>query len=343
MADPKFHKRSSPQSIKQLAELVNADIHGDETLLIEDVAPLESADDKSISFLDNIKYKEDFKNTKAAACIVSEKMIEFAPESCTLLVSKNPYKSYALIAQNFYPDALPESHISLAAHVHETANIGQGCIIESGAVIGENVTLGDGCWIGANAVIANHVEIGSYSRIGANASVTHAIIGEGVRLYSGVRIGQDGFGFAIDPAGHVKVPQLGRVIIGDNVEVGANTCIDRGAGPDTIIGSGTWIDNLVQIGHNAKIGKGCVIVAQVGIAGSTVIEDYVVIAAQAGIAGHLTIGMGSRIGAQSGIMQNLEPGSEVLGSPAVPIRERLKHVAYLKKMTKPLKKTRKKE
>jgi UDP-3-O-[3-hydroxymyristoyl] glucosamine N-acyltransferase len=335
MADPKFHKRSTPQSLKILADHVGAELHGDSgELIIQDVAPLDQAGEQDISFLDNIKYKKDFSKTKASACIVSQKMIEHAPKGCALLVSNNPYKAYALIAQLFYPDTLPKAQISKKAHIHQTAHIAQGCVIEAGVYIGENVNLGQGCWVGANTVIADHVEIGAHCRIGANATITHAIIGEAVRIYSGVRIGQDGFGFAIDPAGHVKVPQLGRVIIGDNVEVGANSCIDRGAGPDTLIGNGTWIDNLVQIGHNAKIGRGCVIVAQVGIAGSTVIEDYVVVAAQAGIAGHLTIGTGSRIGAQSGIMQDLKPGSEVLGSPAVPIRERLKHVAYLKKVTR---------
>ena len=159
-------------------------------------------------------------------------------------------------------------------------------------------------------------------------------MGEGSRLYPGARIGQDGFGFAIDPAGHVKVPQLGRVIIGDHVEIGANSCIDRGAGPDTVIGDGAWIDNLVQIGHNTKIGKGCVIVAQAGISGSTTLEDYVVVAAKAGIAGHLNIGMGTRIAAKSGIMSDLPAGSEVMGYPAVPIKQFMRQVVALKKLTK---------
>jgi UDP-3-O-[3-hydroxymyristoyl] glucosamine N-acyltransferase len=163
------------------------------------------------------------------------------------------------------------------------------------------------------------------------------MIGDGSRLYAGARIGQDGFGFAIDSAGHVKVPQLGRVIIGDHVEIGANSCLDRGAGPDTEIGDGTWIDNCVQIGHNVKIGRGCVIVAQVGIAGSAVLEDYVVVAAQVGIAGHLTIGQGTRIAAQSGVMKSLPAGSEVMGSPAIPAKEKLRQIIVLKNLTKPKK------
>ena len=159
-------------------------------------------------------------------------------------------------------------------------------------------------------------------------------MGEGSRLYPGACVGQDGFGFAIDPAGHVKVPQLGRVIIGDHVEIGANTCIDRGAGPDTIIGDGAWIDNCVQLGHNVKIGKGCVIVAQAGISGSTTLEDYVVVAAKAGIAGHLNIGMGTRIAAKSGIMSDVPAGSEIMGSPAVPIKQFMRQVVALRKLAK---------
>jgi UDP-3-O-[3-hydroxymyristoyl] glucosamine N-acyltransferase len=182
-------------------------------------------------------------------------------------------------------------------------------------------------------VIAQNVEIGDQSVIGANASISHALIGANVRIYPGVRIGQDGFGFAIDPAGHVKVPQLGRVIIGDSVEIGANTTIDRGAGPDTHIGQGSWIDNLVQIGHNVKIGRGCVIIAQTGVAGSTVLEDYAVLAAQVGVAGHLTIGMGARIGAQSGVMRDVAAGSEVMGAPAMPAKQFMRQVAMLRKMS----------
>ncbi len=334
MADPKFHHRTAPKTLENLASIANAELKGDGGLTINDVAPLDQAGAGHISFLDNIKYKESFQNTNASACIISPKMEEFAPEGCALLISKNPYKAYALIAQSFYPVCIPKPQISSAAHVDTKAVMGQGCVIEAGAVIAEGVELGDGCWVEPNAVISQNVQIGKNTRIGANTSISHAVIGQGTRIYPGVRIGQDGFGFAIDPAGHVKVPQLGRVIIGDHVEVGANSCIDRGAGPDTVIGDGTWIDNCVQIGHNAKIGKGCVIVAQAGVAGSTTLEDYVVVAAQTGIAGHLTIGTASRIAAQSGIMQSLPPQSEVMGSPALPIKQYLRQVAMLKKLTK---------
>jgi UDP-3-O-[3-hydroxymyristoyl] glucosamine N-acyltransferase len=150
-------------------------------------------------------------------------------------------------------------------------------------------------------------------------------------------VGQDGFGFAIDPAGHVKVPQLGRVLIGSHVEIGANSCIDRGAGPDTVIGDGAWIDNLVQIGHNVQIGRGCVLIAQSGVAGSTVLEDFSVLAAQAGVAGHLRIGKGARIGAKAGVMRDIPAGEEHLGAPSMPVREFMRQVAVLKRLTKPQK------
>ena len=335
MPDPKFHHVTEPKSVSVLAEIIGAEVQGGEGRIISDVAPLDQATSGQITFLDNIKYKEAFKETKAAACIVAPNMVEFAPSGCALLICKNPYKSYALIAQAFYPVSKPPAAvISDKAIIADTAIIADGCCIGAGAVIGENVALGENCWIEPNAVIGDSVVIGAHSRVGANASVSHAVIGQGTRLYPGSRIGQDGFGFAIDPAGHVKVPQLGRVIIGDHVEIGANSCIDRGAGPDTVIGDGTWIDNLVQIGHNVKIGKGCVIVGQAGVAGSAILEDYVVVAAQAGIVGHLTIGMGSRIAGQSGVMHNLDPGSEVMGYPAVPIKQFMRQVATLKKLTK---------
>lgn len=336
MADLRFFKKDKPKSLEELAKLAGGELQDLTTasVLIDDVAPLDLAGAGQISFLDNIRYKDSFKSSKAAACVIAPQMVEHAPKGMALIISKNPYKSYALIAQAFYPDDYPVADISQAAHVDASAKIGKGCVIEPGAVIKSNAKIGDGCWIEANAVIGEGVEIGAKSRIGANASISHAVIGQAVRLYPGVRIGQDGFGFAIDPAGHVKVPQLGRVIIEDRVEVGANSTIDRGAGPDTVIGAGTWIDNLVQIGHNVKIGRGCVLVAQSGVAGSSVMEDYSVLAAQAGVAGHLTIGKGARIGAKSGVMKDVPAGEEQLGAPSMPVKEFMRQVIALKRLTK---------
>jgi UDP-3-O-[3-hydroxymyristoyl] glucosamine N-acyltransferase len=181
------------------------------------------------------------------------------------------------------------------------------------------------------AVIGDGVQIGWDVRIGSHASVSHALIGDRVYIYPGARIGQDGFGFAVTPSGFQTVPQLGRVLIDDDVEVGANTTIDRGTLEDTVIGAGTRIDNLVQIGHNVRIGRACVIVAQVGISGSTVLEDQVVLAGQAGVAGHLRIGAGSRIGAKAGVMADVPPRSEMVGAPAQPVKTFFKETATIRR------------
>jgi UDP-3-O-[3-hydroxymyristoyl] glucosamine N-acyltransferase len=235
-------------------------------------------------------------------------------------------------AQAFYPDPPPVPGLAAGAVIDPSARLGEGCRVEPNAVIGAGAELGRACHIGANAVIGPGCVLGDGVRVGANASLSHCLIGARVRIYPGVRIGQDGFGFAPDPKGHVKVPQLGRVIIGDDVEIGANSTIDRGAGPDTVIGAGTMIDNLVQIGHNVQVGRGCVLVAQVGISGSTRLGDFVMIGGQGGLTGHLTIGSGARVAAQSGVMRDLAPGETVMGSPAVPIREHHRQVLLLRRL-----------
>lgn len=335
MADPRFFNRSGPHTLAQLATVTGAEIaRGSPDLVIQDIGALDQAGPNDLSFLDNIKYRDAFRGSTAAACIVAPEMVAEAPAGMALLVTPKPYKSYALIAQFFYPENKPEPKIAPTALIHANAKIGKGCTIDSGVVIGEGVEIGEGSWIEANTVIGRNVVLGPHCRVGVNASLSHCIVGQGTRFYPGVRIGQDGFGFAIDPSGYVKVPQVGRVIIGDQVEIGANSCIDRGSGPDTVIGDGTWIDNLVQIGHNVRIGKRCVIIAQAGIAGSTVLEDYVVLAAQGGIAGHLKIGMGARIGAQSGIMRDIAPGQEVLGSPALPVKQYMRQIITLDRLSK---------
>lgn len=317
MADRRFFTNKGPFTLGALADISGAELQGgDAALEVVDVAPLDQAGAGQVSFLDNVKYKDQFTQTKAAACFIHPKMVELAPANCALLISPQPYKAYALAAQAFYPESVPEQNIHPAASVAESATIGEACWIEAGAVIGENVVIGDHC------------------RIGANAVVTHAVIGDHVRIYRGACIGQDGFGFAIDPAGHVKVPQLGRVIIEDGVQIGANTCIDRGAGPDTVIGAGTWLDNLIQIAHNVKIGRGCIIAAQVGISGSTTLGDFVAMGGQSGVAGHLNIGATARIGAQAGVMRDVPAGEEHIGFPAVTSKQFMRQVAAVKRLIK---------
>jgi len=334
MADPRFFNRTRSFTLSEVAELSGSKLADgvDGSIEVEDVAPLDVADKSKLSFLDNVKYKDQFLETQAAACFVQPNMAALAPSGLAALITPTPYKSYALAAQAFYPQYSFESQISDAAYIDDSAVVGEGCRIDANAVIAADVEIGNNTWIESGAHIAEGVKIGANCRIGSNATVSHAVLDDHVRLYPGVRVGQDGFGFAIDPAGYVKVPQLGRVLIGSHVEVGANTTIDRGAGPDTVIGQGTWIDNLVQIGHNAKIGNGCVIVAQVGISGSTVIEDYVVIGGQVGIAGHLKVGTGARIAAQSGVMKDIPAGQEMMGSPAMPKKESMRQIIALKRL-----------
>lgn len=321
-------------SLAQIAAKIGATLANpaDADFIVQDVAALDAATSEHLSFLDNKKYRDQFAATKAGAAIIHPDMVSFAPSGTKLLLSKSPYKSYALAAQAFYPESRPAAGISDVARIHPTAKIGQGAYIGDFVIIGENAVIGANAWIEHHATIGAGVQMGDGCRVGANASVSHTILGTNVRLYPGVRIGQDGFGFAIDPTGFVKVPQLGRVVMGDHIEIGANTCIDRGAQGDTVIGSGTWIDNLVQIGHNVKIGRGCVIVSQVGVSGSTELGDFVVLAGQVGVAGHLKIGAMTRVAAKSGVTKDIPAKEEWMGYPAMPMKTFLRQTVAVSKL-----------
>jgi UDP-3-O-[3-hydroxymyristoyl] glucosamine N-acyltransferase len=256
------------------------------------------------------------------------------PSTAVTIVTSEPYTAWARVAALFYPVPPPSPGIHPSAIVADgalvdpTAEIGPLAVIETGAEIGP------GCRIGPCAVIGSGVIVGRDCRIGAHVSLSYALLGARVYVYPGARIGQEGFGFAYSKDGFLSVPQLGRVIIEDDVEVGANTTIDRGSSQDTVIGAGSRLDNLVQIGHNVVLGRCCVIVAQVGISGSTVLEDFVRVGGQAGMAGHLRIGQGAEIGAQAGVISDLAPGTKVLGSPAWPLKDFLRQIAVLRKMAK---------
>lgn len=333
MADPRFFTKNGPFTLGQLAAKIGVDLPaGGADLMISDVAPLDQAGPDHLSFVDNPKYHDQFRATKAGVCLVRPDMADQVPSGTLALVTKQPYKHYAMIAQMFYDTGVFVPAVSDRAVIDPSATLGSGCRVDAGVVIGAHAKIGEGVWIEPNAVIGPSVEIGDGCRIGANTSVYCAVIGQKTRIYPGARIGQDGFGFAMDPSGFVKVPQLGRVIIGNGCEIGANTCIDRGAGPDTIIGDGTWIDNLVQIGHNVKIGRSCVLVSQVGIAGSTVVEDFVAMGGQVGVAGHLRIGSGAQIAAQSGIMSDVEKGVTMMGYPAEPKVQFMRSTAALRRL-----------
>jgi UDP-3-O-[3-hydroxymyristoyl] glucosamine N-acyltransferase len=330
--DPRFYPPAGPFTLEQLAEISGATAitKAADGKAFTDVAALDDADAGTVSFLDNRRYVDQFYATKAGCCIVAQMFADQGPAETSLLVSDVPYLAYAKIAAAFHPNS--DSTFCPSGDdeaVHPLAKIGAGTTLGLGAVIGPNAKIGENCVIGPNVYIGDAVTVGDNCRIGPSVSIRFSIIGNNVSLFAGVRLGEPGFGFAVSPSGAVTVPQVGRVIIEDGVEIGSNATIDRGAGPDTVIGAGTRIDNLVQIGHNVQIGKGCIIVAQSGIAGSTVIGNGVQMGGQVGIAGHLTIGDGAKIAAQSGIMRDIAPGATVAGSPSVPAKQYFRQVAAL--------------
>ncbi len=336
MVDRRFFVNHGPFTAGEIAAATgtllqnSADAHKK----LNDVAPLDRATSQDISFFDNPKYLEQFTTSQAGACFLRAKYAASAPAGMTLLLSEDPYRCYARAAQRFYPHTTSKPGIAASASIDPSAQLGADVAVAAGVVIGANVTIGDRTSIAANTVIGEGVTIGDDCTIGAVSTLSHCIIGNRVIIHRGVHIGQDGFGFAMGRDGHVKVPQLGRVTVGDDVEIGSGTTIDRGTGPYTIIGEGTKIDNLVQIGHNVQLGRRCIVVAQCGISGSTRIGDGVVIGGQCGIAGHLKIGSGVKIAAQSGVMNDIPAGSSYGGAPAIPVLEWHRQTIAISRLTK---------
>lgn len=336
MGDARFFARRSPHGLAAIAAAAGGTAPAIERLF-SGVAPLQSAGPDQVSFLDNRRYAVALEQTMAGAVIVHPDMLQRVPAATIPIVTTAAYEGWARVAALFHPAPPPCPGIHVSAVVAATARIDASAEIGPYAVIEAGAEIGPGCRIGPFVWIGQGVTIGADCRIGAHASLSHALLGARVYIYPGARIGQEGFSFAATETGFLSIPQLGRVIIEDDVEVGANTTIDRGSTRDTVIGAGSRLDNLVQIGHNVRLGRCCVIVAQVGIAGSTILEDFVQVGGQAAMAGHLVIGKGAQIGAQAGVISDVPARAMLLGSPAQPRKEFFRQVALLRRMVRPSK------
>ena len=331
MADPRFFDNRGPFTLAEICQRAGAELPSgaNGAALFEDLAGLEGAGPKHLTFYSGGReLAQAFAASKAGVCLVPSKAVPGnAPSGMILVPVKSVPHAFAAIAAMFYPDASQPRWVQREA-ISPNAKLGKDVTIAPGAVIGAGAEIGDRVRIGANAVIGPGVAIGHDCEIGNNVSISHAYIGDRVTILPCAAIGQPGFGFASSPAGHVKIPQLGRVIIQDGVEIGAATTIDRGALGDTVIGEGTKIDNLVQIGHNAQVGRHVVLVSQSGIAGSSTVGDFVIIGGQVGIADHAVIGPGARVAARSAMVsgQVIEGGKDYGGVPAKPVREWLREM-----------------
>ena len=340
MSDPVFIAPRGGLTLGAAAEACGVPLPegADPARAVTGAAPLETAGPTELAYMDNARYGEALTGTRALACLVSPRFAPRVPSGTIALVTRDPYRAYAGLLARLYEEAMwpgslfAASGVSPGAHVHPQARLEDGVRIDPGAVVGPGAEIGSGTVLGPNAVIGPNVRVGRDCSVGAGATLTHALIGNRVIVHPGARIGQDGFGFAMGPGGHLKVPQVGRVIIQDDVEIGANTTIDRGASRDTVIGEGTKIDNLVQIAHNVVIGRHCVIVSGVGISGSTTLEDYVVLGGQVGVVGHLRIGMGSQIAGSSNVNRDVPPGSRWGGTPAKPVRTWFREMTTLARL-----------
>jgi UDP-3-O-[3-hydroxymyristoyl] glucosamine N-acyltransferase len=334
--DPRFFQRAGPHTLASVVDAALIDGQGAEApprrLMLHAIAPLAAATNRDVTFcLNSRKHLPALAATQAAAVIVHPDMQDKVPDTAVAILVADPLVAWAKVAALFHPMPPLRPGIHTSAVVAASARIDPSVEVGPLAVIGEHVVIGPRGRIGAASVIGDGVEIGRDVRIGPHASLSHALIGDRVYIYPGARVGQEGFGFAITPDGFHTVPQLGRVVIEDDVEIGANSTIDRGAMEDTVIGAGTRIDNLVQIAHNVRIGRACVICGQAGISGSTVLEDQVVLAGQVGVADHMRIGTGSRIGAQAGVMADVPPRSDMVGAPAQPVKTFFRELATLRR------------
>lgn len=312
----------------------------DPTMRLYSGANLDAAQPGHIAYFDDARHLEALRITRAGACLVAERFAHLVPQGTIPIIVQQPRLAYARILARMHPEAvrapslLGSADVISGCFVHPTARIGAGVVLDPGTVIGEGVVIGNATIIGAHAVLGPDVVIGADCWIGANVTIAHCSVGDRAVVKAGACLGQDGFGFATSRSGHFKLVHLGRVVLGNDVEIGANSTVDRGSGRDTLIGDGTKIDNLVQIAHNVRIGRRCILAAQVGIAGSTTVEDDVGIGGQSAIAGHLLLGRGAQLAAASRLMRDIPAGERWGGMPAKPLREWFREVTTIKNLAK---------
>mgnify|MGYP006356219283 CR=1 FL=1 len=329
LIDKRFYITKTPKSVQQIAEALGCELLLGHEVMIENLAPIESAGPLDLAFLSNDKYAK-LLSSSAAGAIIVKKGLE-VPGS-NFILSDNPYYSYAKAIELFY---CPYPAKSSTHEIDPSAKIGKNAIIGHNVVIEEDVEIGDNAQIASGTFIGRGVKIGNNARIDHAVTISYSIIGDNVVILPGARIGQDGFGFATEKGRHYKIFHLGRVIIGNDVEIGANSTIDRGSLQDTIISDGVRVDNLVQIGHNVHIGRGSIIVAQAGVAGSSKIGSYCALGGQVGISGHITIADRVQVAGQGGVIQDVKEEGVILGgTPAVHLKDWHKQSITLKNLVK---------
>ena len=325
-----------------IADIVGGELRGDPATTVSGVSPLDRASADDVSFASAARYAPMFRDTQASVVLVTSDLADTPSNAPSRIIVDNPHDALLSLLPRFYPEQTRAPGIRPTARIGRGARIGKEVTLDEYAVIGAIASIGDGVWIGSHAVIGDGVTIGDNSQIYPSVTVYAGTrIGMRVRAHSGSVLGSDGFGYVTRGSEHAKIPHVGRCIIGNDVEIGANTTIDRGSIDDTVIGDGTKIDNLVQIGHNVKVGQLCLIMAQVGIAGSTRIGDGCVLAGQAGIGGHISIGDGARIAGQAGVFGDVPAGESWSGYPARPHRESLRATGAMFKLPEILKKVEK--
>jgi len=345
MTDSMFFKAADGLTVSEIASLTEGKLRPGASgqaaaRPITGIAALDRAGPGDATFFDNVRYAADLTHSRAGLCFASARLVDRIPERIVTVEVRDPYRAFVTLSRALFPDALRPSSMyeagaapSLAGSIHPSARLEADVWVEPGAIVGADAEIGAGSRIAAGAVVGPGVRIGRDCAIGANATISHALIGDRVVIHPGVHIGQDGFGYVMGAA-HLKVPQIGRVIIQNDVEIGAGTTIDRGANRDTIIGEGSKIDNLVQIGHNVTIGRHCVIVAQTGISGSVTLQDFVVLGARVGINNHVTVGEGAQIAATSTIKDDVPPRARWGGSPAKPAKLWFREIIALERLAR---------